>query len=1130
MTEAYITLLTNNSYASGALVLAYSLRASNTTKQIAVLVTGAVSHSIRDRLSAVFDAVIEIGEINSHSTKNLKLLGRPELGVTLTKIHVFNQTQYSKVVFLDADTLVLKNVDDLFDTANGSLEDEDRNKRFAAAPDAGWPDCFNSGVFVCKPSYQDYNGLFEMATQEGTFDGGDQGLLNSYFSEWSRGESSNRLPFLYNTTPTAVYSYAPAYQQYKDKLNIVHFIGSFKPWQWLRFADGTVFPRNTSSKDSITLVQQWWNIFDRYIGGKPSDFQEVSHGYELPHQSQWDSVGLDGKLTEMETQNKNHYDGWFQPYDHQHPKPVHQNESADDAVEKNHLEHHCNVHEHRDSEESLFVYNPHHLTDYHYQPEPETEPKLEFETEPETEPEPEPLPHRYHHRRHDSALDIYSGYQNAWDIDEDPRMTNPPSLHERPIEIETALSPEVSPYPSGKGYPVFPWESSYSNGTKSVNPSVGSRTPSRVYYNYNATPQERQEYYEWELARRREIKAQTKEEYRMEEFARYERERLIAEAQERVLQNQVLESSRLVNAWDLDLGVQISILKQTERPKISRPSTRNSSRRNSVNLARGQKLQEEYAAEQARKRHEEEVRWQQEQEAARLIEEEERIQKLKLKYKDSAKRIVTEAVTGVAIDEGTSEYVFRNAWDPPDMVFRKKKISIEDDDIENALPLRQDRSSVSTKTQEPIGLTDLKVALDESNHVDLHRAEVKGRHMEETLTASNKSKESSTSHSSHKPTTASSYSFVRTTVNTSVTNRRFVNGVEISTSTTSGSAVGETMFGTPTGMRSLLHFAQGSESIARNELWKPNHLAIQSHSSTATNTSTFKVKSSTLSEAVESLGELKISSTSESQSSRRSGSKSNRAETLFIETGIRSTTSYRASHSTSGGAPESLYANPNAPVPSATVITHQTHEDDLRELEYFGGNYTHATLPLGSPYMPSTPLVTSASQRHAGGIASGYASRSGSRSTTPGPSTPSRSAYSSSGRTSNSRGSPISSPRSPDQTDANFSNYRIEWNWKELTGKKPRHWSAEEGSRHYDPYNALSTHGSSADSDEEDHNVLESTSDEDSDQDEEAVNSRGGKDSEAVEVSEFSHESGFVIRGGKIARRRSSVALDQREF
>ena len=44
-------------------------------------------------------------------------------------------------MFLDADTLLLQNSDELFE------RDE-----FSAAPDAGWPDCFNSGVFVFRPN------------------------------------------------------------------------------------------------------------------------------------------------------------------------------------------------------------------------------------------------------------------------------------------------------------------------------------------------------------------------------------------------------------------------------------------------------------------------------------------------------------------------------------------------------------------------------------------------------------------------------------------------------------------------------------------------------------------------------------------------------------------------------------------------------------------------------------------------------------------------------------------------------------------------------------------------------------------------------------------------------------------
>ena len=62
----------------------------------------------------VFDHVILVDELQSNDPHHLKLLARPELGVTFTKIHVFNLLQYSKCVFLDADTLVVQNIDDLF--------------------------------------------------------------------------------------------------------------------------------------------------------------------------------------------------------------------------------------------------------------------------------------------------------------------------------------------------------------------------------------------------------------------------------------------------------------------------------------------------------------------------------------------------------------------------------------------------------------------------------------------------------------------------------------------------------------------------------------------------------------------------------------------------------------------------------------------------------------------------------------------------------------------------------------------------------------------------------------------------------------------------------------------------------
>ena len=104
--------------------------------------------------------MVEVDVLNSNDSVNLALLKRPELGITFTKLHCWRLEQFTKCVFLDADCLVLKNVDDLFD------RDE-----FSAAADVGWPDCFNSGVFVFKPSLQTYSKILNFALEVGSFDG-----------------------------------------------------------------------------------------------------------------------------------------------------------------------------------------------------------------------------------------------------------------------------------------------------------------------------------------------------------------------------------------------------------------------------------------------------------------------------------------------------------------------------------------------------------------------------------------------------------------------------------------------------------------------------------------------------------------------------------------------------------------------------------------------------------------------------------------------------------------------------------------------------------------------------------------------------------------------------------------------
>ena len=55
---------------------------------------------------------------------------------------------------------MLQNVDDLFD-----------REEFSAVPDVGWPDHFNTGVFVFQPSLETYQSLLEFAVTHGSYDG-----------------------------------------------------------------------------------------------------------------------------------------------------------------------------------------------------------------------------------------------------------------------------------------------------------------------------------------------------------------------------------------------------------------------------------------------------------------------------------------------------------------------------------------------------------------------------------------------------------------------------------------------------------------------------------------------------------------------------------------------------------------------------------------------------------------------------------------------------------------------------------------------------------------------------------------------------------------------------------------------
>ncbi|KAG8137400.1 hypothetical protein E2320_004672 [Naja naja] len=162
-------------------------------------------------LKTIFDSVVDVKEIDSNDLVHLTLLKRLELGVTFTKLHCWTLTQYSKCVFMDADTLVLCNVDELFE-----------REELSAAPDSGWPDCFNSGVFVFQPSLKTFKHLLQFASEHGSF----------------------------------------------DDTKVIHFLGPAKPWNYkYNPQTRTVTPNDSASvsENQLPFLELWWITYSSSI-------------------------------------------------------------------------------------------------------------------------------------------------------------------------------------------------------------------------------------------------------------------------------------------------------------------------------------------------------------------------------------------------------------------------------------------------------------------------------------------------------------------------------------------------------------------------------------------------------------------------------------------------------------------------------------------------------------------------------------------------------------------------------------------------------------------------------------------------------------------------------------------------
>jgi alpha-N-acetylglucosamine transferase len=117
--NAFVTLVMKNGhYVNGALVMAYSLKLTKTKYPVICMTTTDIYYQYKNLLEKAFDQVMLIPYIN-YKTLNLYTKKQNEIykdwkDISFTKWNCLNLSQYNKICLLDADIVIQKNIDHLF--------------------------------------------------------------------------------------------------------------------------------------------------------------------------------------------------------------------------------------------------------------------------------------------------------------------------------------------------------------------------------------------------------------------------------------------------------------------------------------------------------------------------------------------------------------------------------------------------------------------------------------------------------------------------------------------------------------------------------------------------------------------------------------------------------------------------------------------------------------------------------------------------------------------------------------------------------------------------------------------------------------------------------------------------------
>ncbi|CAI4215278.1 unnamed protein product [Parascedosporium putredinis] len=269
--KVWATLITRESYLSGLLTLDYSLRKSHSAYPLVAFYTDTVPGWCLNAIQARNIITRRVEHIRPSSEREHD--EDPRFADTWTKLAVFSLTEYKRIVLLDSDMLVLRNMDELMEldldepalAARGGKASrrvyaaghacvcnplkkalpgrlgagELRLHKTARKPGQGpglGGSCdlsplgnINSGLLVINPSEEVFSQIVEYMEEHGSrmiFP--DQSVLSELFQgRWVA------LPYIYNALKTLRKPETHGAIWRKNRVKNVHYILAPKPWEEL---------------------------------------------------------------------------------------------------------------------------------------------------------------------------------------------------------------------------------------------------------------------------------------------------------------------------------------------------------------------------------------------------------------------------------------------------------------------------------------------------------------------------------------------------------------------------------------------------------------------------------------------------------------------------------------------------------------------------------------------------------------------------------------------------------------------------------------------------------------------------------------------------------------------------------